>query len=42
MHSMGLMMMIYGGMAVKRIGMLAVSVKQMKALTVNGDSDTDW
>jgi len=36
------MMMIYCGMAVKRIGMLAVSVRKMKALTVNGDSDTDW
>jgi len=42
MHSMRLMMLIYCGMAVKRIGMLAVSVRQMKALTVNGDSDTDW
>jgi hypothetical protein len=39
---MGLMMMIYCGMAVKRIGMLTVSVRKMKLLTLNGDSDTDW
>ena len=36
------MMMIYCGTAVKRTGMLAASVKKMKALTVNGDSGTDW
>jgi len=36
------MMMIHCGMAVKKIGMLAVSVRKMKALTVNGESDTDW
>jgi len=36
------MMMIYCGMAVKRIGMLAEGMRKMKALTVNGDSDTDW
>jgi len=35
-------MMIYCGMAVKRIGMLAVSMRKTKAITVNGDSDTDW
>jgi len=39
---MRLMMMIYCVMAVKRIVMLAVSVRKTKALTVNGDSDTDW
>jgi hypothetical protein len=33
---MGLMM-ICCGMAVERIGMLAVSVRKMKALTANGD-----
>jgi hypothetical protein len=42
MHSMGLIMMIYCGMAVKRIGMLTAIVRKMKALTVNGGSDTDW
>ena len=36
------MMMIYCGMAVKRIEMLAVSVRKKKALTVNGDNDADW
>jgi hypothetical protein len=36
------MMMIYCGMAIKRNGMFAVSMRKMKALTVNGDSDTDW
>jgi hypothetical protein len=39
---MGLMMMIYCGTAVKRTGILVVSVKKMKALTVKGDSGTDW
>ena len=38
---MGLMM-ICCGMAVKRMGMLRVSVKKMKALSKDGDSDTDW
>jgi len=37
-----MMMMIHCGMAVKRIGMLTANVRKMKALTVNGDSDTDW
>jgi hypothetical protein len=35
-------MMICCGMAVKRMGMLRVSVKKMKALSEDGDSDTDW
>ena len=35
-------MMICCGMAVKRMGMLRVSVKKMKALSEVGDSDTDW
>ena len=36
-------MMICCGMAVKRMGMLGVSVRKMKALTVkNGDKDTQW
>jgi len=30
------------GMGVKRVGMLGVSVRKMKALTEDGDSDTDW
>ena len=29
-------------MAVKRMGMLGVSVKQMKALTVKMESGNDW
>jgi hypothetical protein len=36
------LMMICCGMAVKRMGMLGVSVRKMKALTEGGDSDTDW
>jgi len=28
--------------ALKRMGMLGVSVRRMKALTEGGDSDTDW
>ena len=37
------LMMICHGMAMKRMGMLGVSVRKMKALTVKtGDSDTDW
>ena len=36
-------MMTCCGMAVKRMGMLGVSVRKMKALTVgDGDSDIDW
>jgi hypothetical protein len=38
---MGLMM-VCCGIAVKRMGMLGVSVRKMKALTVKMDSDTDW
>jgi len=42
MQWMGLMIMCYG-MAVKRMGMLGVSVRKMKALTVKiGQSETDW
>jgi hypothetical protein len=42
MQWMGLMIMCCG-MAVKRMGMLGVSVRKMKALTVKmGDSDTNW
>jgi hypothetical protein len=29
-------------MAVKRMGMLGVSVKKMKALTMKMESDNDW
>jgi len=38
---MGLMV-ICCGMAVKRMGMLGVSVRKMKALTVKLESGTDW
>jgi hypothetical protein len=48
---MGLMIKQYG-MTVKRMGMLALSVRKMKALTVkmdgqltdteDGESDSDW
>jgi len=38
---MGLMM-VCGGMAVKRMGMLGVSVRKMKALIGDADSDTEW
>jgi hypothetical protein len=41
MHWMGLMM-ICCGMAVKRIGMVGVNVRKMKAHTVKVDSATDW
>jgi hypothetical protein len=34
--------MIYLGMAVKRIGILGVSVRNMRILTEDEDSDTDW
>jgi len=35
--------MICCGMAVKRMGMLRrVSVRKMKALSDDGDSDSDW
>jgi hypothetical protein len=34
--------MICCGMAGKRMGMLGVSVRKMKAVTEDGDSDTDW
>jgi len=34
-------MMICCGMAVKRMGMLRVSVRKIKAQTEDGDSDTD-
>jgi len=34
--------MVHCGMAAKRMGVLGVSVWKMKALTVDGDSDTDW
>jgi hypothetical protein len=36
------LMMICCGMAVKRMGMLRVNVRKMKALSEDGDSDTDW
>ena len=35
-------MMICCGMAVKRMRMLGVSVRKIKAQTEDGDSDTDW
>jgi hypothetical protein len=35
-------MMICCGMAVKRMGMLGVSMRKMKALTVKKDRDTNW
>ena len=35
-------MMICCGMAVKGMGMVGVSARKMKALTVKKDSDTDW
>jgi hypothetical protein len=35
------MMMIYCGMALKRMGMLGVSVRKMKALTVKIESESD-
>jgi hypothetical protein len=35
-------MVICGGMAVKGMGMLGVSVRGMKALTVKMETDTDW
>ena len=35
-------MVICCGMAVKRMGMLGVSVRKMKALTVKLESGTDW
>jgi hypothetical protein len=36
-------LMICCGLAVKRMGILGVSVMKMNALTVKmGDSDTDW
>ena len=39
---MGLIM-IHCGITVKRIGMLGVSVRKIKAPTVSdGDNDTDW
>jgi hypothetical protein len=38
---MGLMM-VCGGMAVKRMGMLGVSVRKMKALIGDRDSDSEW
>jgi len=41
MQWMGLMM-ICCGMAVKRMRMLGVSVRKIKAQTEDGDSDTDW
>ena len=34
-------MIICCGMIVKRMGMLGVSVRKMKALTEDGDNDTD-
>jgi len=40
MQQMGLMI-ICCGMIVKRMGMLGVSVRKMKALTEDGDNDTD-
>jgi hypothetical protein len=30
------------GMAVQRTGMLGVGVREMKVLTEDADSDTDW
>jgi hypothetical protein len=39
LHGLGLMM-IHCGMTVKRMGMLAVSVRKMKALTVKMESVT--
>jgi hypothetical protein len=36
-------MIICCGMAVKRIGMLGVRARKLKAMTVKfGDNDTDW
>jgi hypothetical protein len=35
-------MMMCCGMAVKRMGMLGVSVRKTKSLTEDGDCDTDW
>jgi len=35
-------MMICCGMAVKRIGMLGVSVRKVRVQTEGGDSDTVW
>jgi hypothetical protein len=34
-------MIICGGMTLKRMGMLGVSVRKMKTLTENGDNDID-
>jgi hypothetical protein len=36
------LMIIYCGMAVKRLEMLGVSVRKIKALTEGGDIDTGW
>jgi hypothetical protein len=41
MQWMRLTMICYG-MTVKRMGMFGVSVRKMKTLTEDGDSDTDW
>jgi hypothetical protein len=35
-------MMVCCATAVMRMGMLGVSARKMKALTEEGDSDTDW
>ena len=35
-------MVVCCGMAVKRVGRLGVSVRNMKAPTENGDSDGGW
>ena len=41
MQWMGLIM-ICCGMTVKRMGMFGICVRMMKALTQDGDIDTDW
>jgi hypothetical protein len=35
-------MMVCYAMAVTRTGMLGVGAREMKVLTEEGDSDTDW
>ena len=35
-------LMICCGMALKRMGLLGVSVRKIKVLTEDRDSDTDW
>jgi hypothetical protein len=36
------LLIMYCGMAVKRMEMLGVSVRNIKALTEGRDNDTDW